>query len=71
MTAPMNDNRIRTADGHTVYKGDRVYNYYDCYWGFIQDDPDFDGWFLVKSEDGTRNAVLNGERICIDEPRYV
>ena len=61
--------RIRTADGHTVYKGDRVFNYYDCWWGFINEDPDDEGWFGVLGENG-EYAVLNGDRISIDAPKW-
>lgn len=59
---------ITTADGATVRKGDRVFNYYDWQWGTIIEDPDSEGWFYVEHEDGSRKT-LNGERIAVSEPR--
>lgn len=58
---------IRTADGRNVKKGDRVYNYYDCWWGVIAEDPDSEGWFRVEGEGGDY-AILNGERISTYRP---
>lgn len=60
---------ITTKDGVLVGKGDRVYNYYDYWPGTIVSEPDDQGWFFVRPDQGIthtgRNqALLNGERIC-------
>lgn len=55
---------IVTADGKTVGEDDRVFNYYDGEWGTIR-GIDAEGWFDHYREDGTRGAVLNGERVCV------
>ena len=61
--AAENATRIRTEDGVTVRKGDRVFNYYDRVYCVIAQDPDGEGWFDTTSDDG-RRTLLNGERIC-------
>lgn len=53
---------IRTADGVDVQEGDRVFNYYDGWWGEISRVDD-QGWFNLTSRDRKR-ACLNGERVC-------
>jgi len=59
--------QIWTADNQSRQVGDRVYNYYDCKWGVIVEEPDNEGWFDVKHDDGTTKC-LNGERICSYKP---
>jgi hypothetical protein len=59
---------IVTADGRTVRRGDRVFNYYDRVWGTIMTDPASDGWFTFRAErPGSRDISLNGERISARE----
>ena len=60
---------ITTADGRTVRTGDRVFNFYDGWWGRIHGPIDAQGWFLVLRDGCTRQAVLNGERVAIRVPR--
>jgi hypothetical protein len=60
---------IETADGQLVSKNDRVYNYYDGWWGVIKEDPDNEGWFWCEEEGGGgRGKQLNGERIATYRP---
>jgi hypothetical protein len=62
---------IVTADGKIVNVGDRVYNYYDCFWVIITGTPWEDGWFQTTKEDGTRGPILNGERISTYVPTHL
>jgi len=57
---------IRTADGVTVHNGDRVWNYYDLQWVTIVEEPDNEGWFYVRDDNGGLKT-LNGERISAVE----
>lgn len=59
---------ILTEDAQYVYKGDRIYNYYDCKWGIILEEPDDQGWFRALHEDGT-SAILDGSRISTYDPK--
>lgn len=59
--------QIITEDGQKVAKGDRVFNYYDGIWGVIIDDPDSEGWFRLRQDNGATKS-LNGSRICTYEP---
>jgi hypothetical protein len=58
---------VKTADGRLVTEGDRVFNYYDGEWGTVG-RVGSDGWFDHIREDGTRGALLNGERVCVVIP---
>lgn len=60
---------ITTADGRGVRTGDRVFNYYDGWWGRITGPIDRDGWFDLVSDDGARRNTLNGERVAVRLPR--
>jgi predicted RNA-binding Zn-ribbon protein involved in translation (DUF1610 family) len=64
---------IITADGETVYPGNRVFNYYDGEWGNIEkkaptysqssvEGSEKDPWFSVNG------TLLNGDRICTYVP---
>lgn len=57
---------ITTEDGKTVREGDRVFNYYDGWWGTLG-PIDSEGWADVFG-DGKR-AYLNGSRIATYDPR--
>lgn len=61
------DNKVQTADGHYVTEGDRVWNYYDGWWGTVG-KIDGDGWFNCAEIDGPHSALLNGERISQPTP---
>jgi hypothetical protein len=58
---------IVTEDGQTVRAGDRVFNYYDGFWGTLGPIDD-GGWADVFGDDG-RRAYLNGERIATYDPK--
>jgi hypothetical protein len=58
---------IRTEDGEVAVQGDRVFNYYEGFWGTLGPIDD-DGWADVFSDDG-RRAYLNGQRISTYDPR--
>lgn len=58
---------IRTEDGKLVRERDRVFNYYDGFWGELG-PIDSDGWADVTASDG-RRAYLNGQRISTYDPR--
>ena len=65
---------LKTADGVEVKRGDHVYNYYDCEWGYVG-RISFDGWFEFRPEmaDGRPSnfgKLLNGERIAIQKPAW-
>lgn len=66
------DRTITTEDGKVVREGDRVFNYYDGWWGTLGPiDEDHDGtggWADVTRDDG-RRAYLNGQRIATYDPR--
>ena len=55
--------QIRTADGHVVKPGDRVFNYYDCKWGVIGKIDQHNGWFDFLHEDGTKTILNESQRI--------
>lgn len=57
---------ITTADDLTVDEGDRVFDYYNGYWGTIQ-GIDADGWFDHVRDDGN-SVPLNGERVAVVVP---
>lgn len=58
---------IFTEDRKVVFKGDRVYNYYDLVWGVIMSDPNSEGWFHFDGDDGFCRD-LNGARISTFAP---
>lgn len=58
---------VVTADGKVVAKGARVFNYYDGQWGTVG-TIDYEGWFDHIPDHGSRGAILNGERVCVDIP---
>lgn len=58
---------IVTEDGTRVREGDRVFNYYDGFWGTLG-PVDTEGWADVTADDG-RRAFLNGQRISTYDPR--
>lgn len=58
---------IVTEDGVTVRKGDRVFNYYDGWWGTLG-AIDSEGWADVHGANGKR-AYLNGQRIATYDPK--
>lgn len=63
-----NGNRtITTEDGKVVHEGDRVFNYYDGFWGTLGPIDD-GGWADVHGENGKR-AYLNGQRISTYDPK--
>lgn len=51
-----------TEDGYRFGKGDRVFNYYDCEWVVVAEDPaeTCDGWFR------TDGGILNSVRVCAE-----
>ena len=60
--------KIRSADGAELKEGDRVFNYYDGWWGTVGwIDPA--GWFTLTDDVSAHSAVLNGERVCKVIPR--
>lgn len=59
----------RTTDGVPVEIGLRVFTT-DMKWGTVDEEPDFEGWFHVKYDDGGK-AVLNGERVASRKPGWV
>lgn len=61
---------ITTEDGKVVRPGDRVFDYYGCKWGVIEDDVDDQGWFHVTHDDGSR-SLLNGQRIATYKPGWM
>lgn len=58
---------IRTEDGKIVHEGDRVFNYYDGFWGTLGPIDD-EGWADVFGDDN-RKAFLNGQRISTYDPK--
>ena len=54
-----------TEDGWRFAKGDRVYNYYDCVWVTVLEDPktSYSGWF------DTTGGSLNSVRVAAQKPR--
>jgi hypothetical protein len=58
---------IATADNKVVFRGDRVFNYYDMKWVIIIEDPDKEGWFRTQTCGSGNGPLLNGERICTAE----
>lgn len=62
----MDERTITTEDGKVVREGDRVFNYYDGFWGTLG-PIDETGWADVHG-DG-RKAYLNGQRISTYDPR--
>jgi hypothetical protein len=60
----------RTADGHDISVGDRLFNYYDCKWGKVVGPIMDNGWFLFEHEDGTKTD-LNGERVAKTKPSWM
>lgn len=58
---------ITTEDGKIVREGDRVFNYYDGWWGTLG-PIDSEGWADVTRDDGKR-SYLNGQRIATYDPR--
>ena len=62
--------QIVTADNHHVGVGDRVFNYYDGWWGVIRTIDD-DGWCVVERiERGGGAKSLNGERLSVARPSW-
>lgn len=57
---------ITTEDGKTVREGDRVFNYYDGWWGTLG-PIDSDGWADVHG--ATKRAFLNGQRLSTFDPK--
>lgn len=65
--------QVVLADGHKARCGDRVYNYYDGWYGVLgcidrierEDDP----WVHLTRDDG-RYQLLNGERMCLRRPAW-
>lgn len=64
----MTTNQFKTADGATATDGARVFNFYDGEWCTVDSVGD-DGWFSTTKDDGSRGAVLNGERVALVVPR--
>lgn len=62
----MSDRTITTEDGKVVREGDRVFNYYDGFWGTL--GPIDDGGWADVFGDG-RKAYLNGQRISTFDPK--
>lgn len=62
----MSERTITTEDGKTVREGDRVFNYYDGWWGTLG-PIDEGGWADVHGAD--RRAYLNGQRISTYDPK--
>jgi hypothetical protein len=54
-----------TEDGHIFKVGDRLWDYYDCRWVVVAEDPQttHDGWFDVTNEEGLRSGTLNSVRV--------
>lgn len=46
-----------TEDGVEFHKGDKVFDYYDCRWVTVKEEPSdtYDGWFDVE-EGGSLNS---------------
>lgn len=63
--------QFKTADGFLIKEGDRLFNYYDGWWGTVG-SIDEQGWFELEDDPlvgPLRRAVLNGERVCAYIPR--
>ena len=57
---------LKTEDNRTpITEGLRVYNYYDGFWGVVEDIRE-DGWFTLRGDDGSRTS-LNGTRVSSRE----
>jgi hypothetical protein len=59
---------IITADGKVVHTGDRVFDYYDGYWGTIGRMSSDGVWFDHNREDGSGRGFLDGSRVCVRIP---
>ena len=63
-----------TEDGYEFTVGDRVFNYYDCWWGIVLDEPRMpDGWFHLRREertDDTFGSSYNSVRISKYPPAW-
>lgn len=62
----MTERTIMTEDGKTVREGDRVFNYYDGWWGTLGPIDD-GGWADVHGEN--KRAYLNGQRLSTFDPK--
>lgn len=62
----MTERTITTEDGKTVREGDRVFNYYDGWWGTLGPIDD-GGWADVFG--AGKRAYLNGQRIATFDPK--
>lgn len=51
-------------DLHKWSKGDRGFTHYDMKWGTVSGDPDDQGWFNVKYDEGG-TSYLNAERFVV------
>jgi hypothetical protein len=61
-----------TEDGYEFKVGDRVFNYYDCWWGIVEDEPRMpDGWFHLRKEGSEgRGSSYNSVRISKFPPSW-
>lgn len=57
-----------TYDGHPISVGMTVYTN-EVKRGVVITEPDSQGWFDVKNEDGTR-TLQNGPRVTVTKPGY-
>lgn len=59
---------LTTEDGKVRRAGDRVFNYYDGWWGTLGEIDD-EGWADVFPDNGGRRKTLNGARLSTYDPK--